>query len=80
MMHHFFLAEVWAKGYNLCLPIFIYNNKGGDNMRNDIIEAKESILQWIQEGRTKSYISEQLNCKQETLNRYLKKNGDKISG
>ena len=76
----FFLAEVWAKGYNLCLPIFIYNNKGGDNMRNDIIEAKESILQWIQEGRTKAYISEQLNCKQETLNRYLKKMGIKYQG
>lgn len=42
-------------------------------MRNDILERKEEILQWIQEERPKSYMCQQLNCKQETLNSYLKK-------
>lgn len=49
-------------------------------MRDDILESKESILQWIQEGKTKAYISEQLHCKQETLNRYLKKMGIEYRG
>lgn len=39
--------------------------------RNDILEKKEEILQWIEEGQPKSYICRQLNCKPETLNRYL---------
>ena len=42
-------------------------------MRTDILERKEEILQWIQEERPKSYICQQLQCKQETLNSYLKK-------
>lgn len=41
--------------------------------RTDILEAKEQILQWINEGRSKAFISKELKCKQETLNSYLKK-------
>lgn len=41
-------------------------------MRSDILEKKDQILQWIEENRSKAYMSEQLNCKQDTLNRYLK--------
>ena len=42
-------------------------------MRLDILERKEEILQWIKEEQPKSYICQQLECKQETLNSYLKK-------
>ena len=42
-------------------------------MRTDILERKEDILQWIAEGKSKAFISKQLQCKQETLNNYLKK-------
>ena len=41
--------------------------------RNDILSRKEEILQWIEEERPKCWIAEQLQCKQETLNNYLKK-------
>lgn len=41
-------------------------------MRTDILEQKDQILQWIAENQSKAYMSKQLNCKQETLNRYLK--------
>lgn len=41
-------------------------------MRSDIFEKKDQILKWIEENQSKAYISSQLNCKQETLNRYLK--------
>ena len=41
-------------------------------MRTDILEQKDQILQWIEENQSKAYMSKQLNCKQETLNRYLK--------
>lgn len=44
-------------------------------MRTDILERKEEILQWIQEEQPKSYIAKQLQCKQETLNRYLTQMG-----
>lgn len=39
--------------------------------RNDILDRKEDILQWIEEGYPKSYMCRQLSCKPETLNRYL---------
>ena len=39
--------------------------------RKDIFDAKEQILQWISENRSKAFISKELNCKQETLNKYL---------
>lgn len=41
-------------------------------MRTDILEKKDQILHWIEENQSKAYMSKQLNCKQETLNRYLK--------
>lgn len=49
-------------------------------MRNDILERREEILQWIAEEQPKSYICKQLQCKQETLNSYLKKMGIEYSG
>lgn len=49
-------------------------------MRTDILEQKESILQWIAEEQPKSYICQQLKCKPETLNSYLKKMGIEYAG
>lgn len=49
-------------------------------MRSDIIESKDQILQWIEENQSKAYMSKQLNCKQETLNRYLALMGIEYSG
>lgn len=48
--------------------------------RTDIIERKEEILQWIAKEQPKCYIAQQLNCKQETLNSYLKLMGIEYSG
>ena len=42
-------------------------------MRTDILEKREQILIWINENRSKAFICRELNCKQETLNRYLQK-------
>lgn len=41
-------------------------------MRKDILERKEDILNWVSENKPKIYICNQLNCKQDTLNDYLK--------
>ena len=49
-------------------------------MRNDIIERKEEILQWINEGQSKASMAYKLNCKPETLNRYLKNWGITYNG
>lgn len=49
-------------------------------MRTDILERKEEILQWIQEQKPKVWISQQLKCKQHTLNSYLEKMGIKYEG
>ena len=49
-------------------------------MRTDILERKEEILHWIEEERPKAYIAQQLQCKQETLNSYLKKMGIEYAG
>lgn len=49
-------------------------------MRTDIIARKEEILKWIEENQSKAFISRELNCKQETLNRYLKDWGIDYSG
>lgn len=49
-------------------------------MRNDILEAKPQILQWINEKRSKAYICQRLHCKQETLNNYLEKMGIEYTG
>lgn len=40
-------------------------------MRNDILERKNDILQWIQENQSKAYICRELKCKPDTLERYL---------
>lgn len=40
-------------------------------MRNDLLERKDEILNWIAENQSKAFIAKQLNCKQETLSRYL---------
>ena len=42
-------------------------------MRTDILGRKDEILEWIQQNKSKAFISKQLGCKQETLNSYLKK-------
>ena len=49
-------------------------------MRTDIIARKEEILKWIEENQSKAFISRELKCKQETLNRYLKDWGIDYSG
>lgn len=49
-------------------------------MRTDILEQKERILQWIAEEKTKAYMCEQLHCKPETLNSYMKKMGIEYTG
>ena len=49
-------------------------------MRTDILDRKTEILQWIEENQPKSYMCQQLGCKQETLNSYLKKMGIEYAG
>ena len=49
-------------------------------MRTDILEQKERILQWIAEEKAKTYMCEQLHCKPETLNSYMKKMGIEYAG
>ena len=48
--------------------------------RFDILERKSEILQWIDEGKSKNFISQQLKCKPETLNSYLQKMGIEYKG
>lgn len=48
--------------------------------RTDILERKQEILQWIREQKPKVWIAKQLNCKQQTLNTYLKKMGIDYAG
>lgn len=43
--------------------------------RQDILDREEDIRNWINEKKSKAYISKQLKCKPETLNNYLKKMG-----
>ncbi len=42
-------------------------------MRNDILNQKKEIIEWISENQPKSLICKKLNCKPETLDEYLKK-------
>ena len=49
--------------------------KGGFGMRTDILEKREDILTWIDENRSKAFIAKELNCKQDTLNKYLEQMG-----
>ena len=44
-------------------------------MRKDILERREDILTWIGENRSKAFIAKELNCKQDTLNKYLEQMG-----
>ena len=41
-------------------------------MRQDIVERKEEVLEWVEQNESKAYICKQLSCKPETLERYLK--------
>ena len=49
-------------------------------MRTDILERKEDILRWIEEEQPKAYMCQQLGCKPETLNSYMKKMGIEYAG
>ena len=49
-------------------------------MRTDIIEKRAEILKWIEENQSKAYMCQQLQCKQDTLNAYLKKMGIEYAG
>lgn len=49
-------------------------------MRTDILNRKDDILSWIQDEKSKAYMCQQLKCKQETLNSYLKKMGIEYAG
>lgn len=48
--------------------------------RNDILERKTDIMQWIENNESKAYICRQLHCKPETLNSYLLKMGIEYAG
>ena len=49
-------------------------------MRKDILERREDILIWISENRSKAFMAKELNCKQDTLNKYLEQMGIVYSG
>ena len=49
-------------------------------MRTDILERKDDILEWISQNQSKAYIARQLECKPETLERYLKAMDIEYSG
>lgn len=49
-------------------------------MRTDILEQKEQILKWIEEKQTKAFMCQQLRCKPETLNSYMKQMGIEYKG
>ena len=44
------------------------------------MERKDDILKWIEEKQPKTYICQQLGCKPETLNSYMKKMGIEYAG
>ena len=44
-------------------------------MRNDILERKAEIEQWIAEGQSKAFMARQLNCNPKTINPILEKLG-----
>jgi len=50
------------------------------NMRNDILERKEEILQWIAENETNAEMARRLECKVDTLKGYYKKWGIEYGG
>lgn len=48
--------------------------------RNDILERKNEILEWIKANKSKAFICRELHCKPETLNSYLTKMGIQYAG
>ncbi len=50
------------------------------NMRTDILERKDEILEWINEGQSKTFICKQLNCRPLTLGNWLDKMGIEYKG
>lgn len=44
-------------------------------MRTDILERKEEILQWINEGQSKAFMARQLGCNPKTINPVLERLG-----
>ena len=49
-------------------------------MRTDISERREEILEWIEANQSKAFMCKELQCKQDTLNTYLKKMGIEYKG
>lgn len=49
-------------------------------MRNDILERKEEILEWINQSMSNSEIAKLLKCKVDTLKVYYQKMGIKYMG
>lgn len=49
-------------------------------MRTDILEKREKILEWIEANQSKAFMCKELQCKQDTLNAYLKKMGIEYKG
>lgn len=49
-------------------------------MRTDILERKDEILKWIQEGKSKAAMARELNCNPKTVDNVLKKLGIEYAG
>lgn len=49
-------------------------------MRNDILERKAEIEQWIAENQSKAYMARQLNCNPKTINPILERLGLSYKG
>ena len=49
-------------------------------MRNDLLERKLEIEQWIVEKRSKAYMARQLNCNPKTINPLLERLGISYDG
>ena len=49
-------------------------------MRQDILGREQEIRQWIYENKSKAFIARQLQCKADTLNKYLNKMGIGYAG
>ncbi len=49
-------------------------------MRDDILESKEDILEWINENQPKAEIARKLNCRIQTLDSWLVKMGIDYKG
>lgn len=70
--------RVWRNWYTLwtiCkLLVLLYLFEAeGTLLRKDILDRKEEILNWVKENRSKRFICNELSCKPDTLNSYLKK-------